>query len=79
MKRFIILLVSALIGNLPFTVSATAADNNSVAIRSLVDRPDDLIGYQIRLIYVVPADIKDRNLDTNGTISKWIDEVRIDK
>jgi hypothetical protein len=59
-----------------FPSVAIAAENNSVPIRSLVDRPDDLIGYQIRLIYVVPADVKDRNLDTNGTISKWIDEVR---
>ena len=59
-----------------FPSVAIAAENNSVPIRSLVDRPDDLIGYQLRLIYVVPADVKDRNLDTNGTISKWIDEVR---
>jgi hypothetical protein len=59
-----------------FPSLAIAAENNSVPIRSLVDRPDDLIGYQIRLIYVVPADVKDRNLDTNGTISRWIDEVR---
>ncbi len=59
-----------------FPSTAIAAENNSAPIRSLVDRPDDLIGYQIRLIYVVPADVKDRNLDTNGTISKWIEEVR---
>ena len=59
-----------------FPSTAIAAENNSAPIRSLVDRPDDLAGYQIRLIYVVPSDVKDRNLDTNGTISKWIDEVR---
>ena len=76
MKRFIILLALVLIGNSAFIVSAIAADNSAVAIRSLVDRPDDLIGYQIRLIYVVPADAKDRNLDTNGTIGKWIEEAR---
>jgi hypothetical protein len=56
--------------------AAMAVENNSAPIRSLVDRPDDLVGYQLRLIYVVPADVKDRNLDTNGTISTWIDEVR---
>jgi hypothetical protein len=59
-----------------FPSTAIAAENNSSPVRSLVDRPDDLAGYQIRLIYVVPSDIKDRILDTNGTISKWIDEVR---
>ena len=59
-----------------FPSTAIAAENNSSPIRSLIDRPDDLAGYQIRLIYVVPSDVKDRNLDTNGTISKWIDEVR---
>jgi hypothetical protein len=41
-----------------------------------VDRPDDLSGYQIRLIYVVPAGSKDRKLDTNGTISNWIQQVK---
>ena len=56
--------------------TSIAAENNSAPIRSLVDRQDDSTGYQLRLIYVVPADVKDRNLDTNGTISKWIDEVR---
>ena len=55
---------------------AIAAENNSAPIRSLVDRPDDLAGYQIRLIYVVPADVKDRNLDTDGTVAKWIEQVR---
>jgi uncharacterized protein involved in high-affinity Fe2+ transport len=56
--------------------SSIAAENNSVATRSPIDRPDDLSGYQIRLIYVVPADVKDRNLDTDGTIAKWLEEVR---
>lgn len=68
------MLVTLLLSILPST--SIAAENNSALIRSLVDRPDDLAGYQLRLIYVVPADIKDRNLDTNGTISKWIEEVR---
>ena len=59
-----------------FPTIAIAAENSSAPIRSLADRPDDMTGYQIRLIYVVPADVKDRNLDTNGTIAKWIEEVR---
>jgi hypothetical protein len=71
--RFLLSLV-LLTGLIPSV--GIAAENNSSPIRSLIDRPDDLIGYQVRLIYVVPADVKDRNLDTNGTIRKWIDEVR---
>jgi len=70
----ILLLLALLLGAFPS--NAIAAENNSAPMRSLVDRPDDLVGYQIRLIYVVPADVSDRNLDTNGTISKWIEEVR---
>jgi len=57
-------------------VTSFAAENDSAPVRSLVDRPDDLSGYQIRLIYVVPAFSKDRNLDTNGTISNWIQQVK---
>jgi hypothetical protein len=66
--------LALLLSTVPAT--ANAADNDSAPVRSLVDRPDDLSGYQIRLIYVVPSDVQDRNLDTNGTIGKWIDEVR---
>ena len=74
MKLKTLLCLTLLLSLFPST--AIAAENNSSPIRSLNDRPDDLAGYQIRLIYVVPSDVKDRNLDTNGTISKWIDEVR---
>lgn len=70
----VLMCLTLLLSILPFSPTATA--NSSAPIRSLVDRPDDLTGYQIRLIYVVPADVKDRNLDTNGTIAKWIEEVR---
>ncbi len=64
------LLLSAIPG------TSFAAENDSAPVRSLVDRPDDLSGYQIRLIYVVPAGSKDRKLDTNGTISNWIAQVK---
>ena len=69
-------LLSALILFNFLAPSSMAAENNSVASRSSIDRLDDLSGYQIRLIYVVPADVKDRNLDTDGTIAKWLEEVR---
>ena len=75
MKRVVLSLLVAL-GLITSITPAIAVDNSSVAIRSLTDRPDDLTGYQVRLIYVLPADAKDRNLDTNGTIGKWIEEVR---
>lgn len=74
MRLKVLMCLTLLLSILPFSPTATA--NSSAPIRSLVDRPDDLTGYQVRLIYVVPADVKDRNLDTNGTISKWIEEVR---
>ena len=74
MRLKVLMCLTLLLSILPFSPTATA--NSSAPIRSLVDRPDDLNGYQVRLIYVVPADVKDRNLDTNGTIAKWIEEVK---
>ena len=74
MRVRVLICLSLVLSILPFV--STAAANSSVPVRSLVDRPDDLTGYQVRLIYVVPADVKDRNLDTDGTIGKWIEEVR---
>ena len=74
MKLKIWLCLALLLSTVPAT--ANAAANDSAPVRSLVDRPDDLSGYQIRLIYVVPAGYKDRKLDTNGTISNWIQQVK---
>jgi len=73
-KLKIWLCLTILIGTVPST--SFAADNDAVSVRSLADRPDDLSGYQIRLIYVLPAGSKDRNLDTNGVISNWITQVK---
>ena len=36
--------------------------------RSLVDLPDDDPGHQVHILYVVPSDGEDRELDTNGSI-----------
>ena len=36
--------------------------------RVTTDRPDDVSGYQIHVIYVLPSDGVDRNLDTNGNL-----------
>jgi hypothetical protein len=36
--------------------------------RTTQDMPDDLTGYQVHIIYVLPSDGTDRQLDTNGTL-----------
>jgi hypothetical protein len=36
--------------------------------RATQDRPDDLTGSQVHLMYVLPSDGVDRQLDTNGTL-----------
>lgn len=40
------------------------------APRATKDRPDASQGYQVHVIYALPADGKDRNLDTDGTIAR---------
>jgi hypothetical protein len=37
-------------------------------LRATTDRPDDATGYQIHVVYTVPKDGTDRQLDTNGRI-----------
>jgi hypothetical protein len=36
--------------------------------RSTTDRPDDVSGYQVHVMYVVPSDGTDRQYDTNGVL-----------
>lgn len=38
-------------------------------VRQTADQPDDTTGYQIHVLYVLPSDRTDRELDTNGTIA----------
>jgi hypothetical protein len=40
--------------------------------RSVVDRPDDVGGYQIHVMYVVPSDGIDRELDLNGSLANSV-------
>ena len=54
----------------PTINTATAAPT----VRSLVDRPDDVSGYQVHLVYVVPNGSTDLNVDTNGQIDSWVKE-----
>lgn len=45
-----------------------------VAGRTTIDQPDTIAGFQIKPVYVVPSDGLDRNWDTNGQISSFLDE-----
>lgn len=55
--------------------AATARPTNTPAPtptplpRSVQDREDDVDGQQVHLMYVLPADGDDQNLDTNGSIA----------
>jgi len=49
---------------------------NIASLRSSVDLPDTLSGYQIKPIYVLPSDSMDRFLDQNGDISSYLAEGR---
>ena len=45
--------------------------------RSLIDRPDEVTGYQIHLIYVVTKDSSDEQRDLNGQIDTWVKDSQI--
>jgi hypothetical protein len=59
-----------------FTVLAKAVEVPPVVVGTRVtsDQPDTVTGFQIKAIYVVSADGKDHSYDTNGYISKILDE-----
>lgn len=40
--------------------------------RSTADRPDEVAGYQVHVMYVIPSDGADRQLDTNGQLARSI-------
>jgi hypothetical protein len=67
-KMASLLLICALLGQ--FLPSAAAAQ----FARSTADRPDDLSGYQVHLVYVALKDSADYKLDTNGKIDSWAKE-----
>jgi hypothetical protein len=51
---------------------AAAAPPNAPLPRATHDRPDDLRGSQIHLVYVLPRDGTDRQLDTDGQIANSV-------
>ena len=56
-------------------VRSFSAEQTNALPRSSTDRPDELSGYQIRLIYVVPSDRTDRKLDEKGYVHTWISQI----
>jgi len=57
-----------------FTPIPSAAPSRAatVVVRATNDRPDDSPDYQVHVMYVLPGDSADQNLDTNGTIANSI-------
>jgi len=54
----------------------TASANVTYAAPSLgrttIDRPDDVVGSQVHVVYVLPSDGIDRQLDTDGTLGNTV-------
>lgn len=48
--------------------TAGASASSSALARATADRPDEVAGPQIHVVYAVPSDGADRHLDDNGTI-----------
>jgi len=44
----------------------------SASSRSTTDRLDDITGAQVHVVYVLPSDGQDRQLDTNGTLRNTV-------
>jgi hypothetical protein len=53
-------------------VPGTVTPAGVVGARAERDRPDEQAGNQVHVFYVVPSDVTDRQLDTNGTIDGWM-------
>ena len=49
---------------------ATSTPVPAPTVRNFTDQPDDVSGYQVHLMYVLPSDGPDRALDSNGTIAR---------
>src|SRR5262245_7038813 len=59
------------VSSLPLILGIALLQANvaTAAGRVTIDRPDDIAGYQVHLMYVVPSDGTDAQLDTNGQIA----------
>ena len=65
LARRVFILVSALFLAV-FLETATAS--SGALPRSTTDRPDDHAGPQVHVVYAVPSDQTDANLDADGTV-----------
>jgi hypothetical protein len=46
--------------------------------RTSVDQPDDVTGYQIHVMYVLPSAEVDPQLDINGKLAIWLAAARLE-
>ncbi len=60
---------TAVLATLFPVIAAVAHASASSLPRTTTDRPDDVTGPQIHVVYAVPADGEDHHLDDNGTIA----------
>lgn len=63
--------VTATFGTL--TASATVKVAAIPGSRATTDRPDDVSGAQIHVVYALPSDGADRRLDTDGTLARSVE------
>src|SRR5215216_1343977 len=68
-RQFIVRSVAAAV---LLVVFSNCGAPTAAAARSTADRTDDLAGYQIHVMYVLPSDGIDYNLDTNGSIASSV-------
>jgi hypothetical protein len=66
--------LGAALGANTVTASITTATTtfSATAIFDRMDRTDDVDGAQVHVVYVVPSDAADRELDRNGTLARSI-------
>jgi hypothetical protein len=77
LNRLLALVVAISFVSAPSWAQADIFSGSSVTTpltRTSIDQPDDIHGYQIHVVYVVPSDEVDANRDTNGDIATWLDE-----
>jgi hypothetical protein len=60
-------LTATLAGLAPVTFTATATGG-----RATVDRADEVTGNQVHVVYAIPSDGADRQLDINGTLTNTV-------
>lgn len=61
-----------LFGILPVLLANAPLPAQTVRARALADLPDEITGYQVHIIYAVPAGGQDSGLDVNGTLDRSV-------